>query len=63
MTLSAPRPVKTPPTELASRQPWAVLSNSGTAARCGERLRDRLGPAGPHAVARHTLRAQCAAML
>jgi hypothetical protein len=33
MTMSAPRPVKTPPTELASRQPWAVLSNSGTAAR------------------------------
>src|SRR5438270_5590875 len=37
MTMSAPRPVKTPPTEVASRQPWAVVSNSGTAARCGER--------------------------
>jgi hypothetical protein len=37
MTMSAPRPVKTPPTEVASRQPWAVVSNSGIAARCGER--------------------------
>jgi hypothetical protein len=27
---SAPRPVKTPPTEVATRQPWAVVSNSGT---------------------------------
>jgi hypothetical protein len=29
--MSAPRPVSTPPTEVAIRQPWAVVSNSGTA--------------------------------
>jgi hypothetical protein len=28
---SAPRPVSTPPTEVATREPWAVVSNSGTA--------------------------------
>jgi hypothetical protein len=37
MIRSAPRPVSTPPTEVASRQPCAVVSNSGIAARCGER--------------------------
>jgi hypothetical protein len=26
----------TPPTEVASRQPWAVVSNSATACRCAE---------------------------
>jgi hypothetical protein len=31
MMMSAPRPVSTPPTEVAMRQPWAVVSNSGTA--------------------------------
>ena len=25
-----PRPLSTPPTEVASRQPWAFVSNSGT---------------------------------
>ena len=34
---SAPRPVSTPPTEVASRQPWAVVSNSDIACRCAER--------------------------
>jgi hypothetical protein len=29
--MSAPRPVSTPPTEVASRHPWAVVSNSDTA--------------------------------
>src|SRR5262249_15758164 len=33
---SAPRPVKTPPTEVATREPCAVVSNSGAA--CGEEL-------------------------
>jgi hypothetical protein len=33
---SAPRPVSTPPTEVASRQPCAVVSNSAIAARCGD---------------------------
>ena len=37
MMRSAPRPVSTPPTEVASRQPCALVSNSGIAARCGER--------------------------
>jgi hypothetical protein len=37
MIRSAPRPVSTPPTEVASRQPYAVVSNSGIAARCGDR--------------------------
>jgi hypothetical protein len=36
MMMSAPHPVSTPPTEVASRQPWAVVSNSGAACRCGE---------------------------
>jgi hypothetical protein len=31
MMMSAPRPVSTPPTEVAMRQPSAVVSNSGTA--------------------------------
>jgi len=30
--MSASRPVSTPPTEVASRQPWAVVSNSVPAA-------------------------------
>jgi hypothetical protein len=29
--MSAPRPVSTPPTEVATREPCAVVSNSGTA--------------------------------
>jgi hypothetical protein len=36
MMMSAPRPVSTPPTEAASRQPWAVVSNSEAACRCVE---------------------------
>jgi hypothetical protein len=54
MTISAPRPVKTPPTEVASRHPWAVVSNSGTACRWADR---RVGkarwyhPAGEDAAA------------
>ncbi len=32
-----PRPVSTPPTVVATREPCAVRSNSGTAARCSER--------------------------
>jgi hypothetical protein len=35
--ISAPRPASTPPTEVARRQPCAVVSNSGIAARCGDR--------------------------
>jgi hypothetical protein len=31
MMISAPRPVSTLPTEAATRQPCAVVSNSGTA--------------------------------
>jgi len=31
-----PPPVSTPPTEVASRQRCAVVSNSGIAARCGD---------------------------
>jgi hypothetical protein len=34
---SAPRPVSTPPTEVASRQPCCVVSNSPTACRWAER--------------------------
>jgi hypothetical protein len=34
--MSAPRPVSTPPTEVARRQPCAVVSNSATAWRCGD---------------------------
>ena len=37
MIMSAPRPVSTPPTEVASRQPCAVVSNSGTPCRSDER--------------------------
>src|SRR5262249_17505474 len=33
---AAPPRVSPPPTEVASRQPCAVVSNSGIAARCGE---------------------------
>ena len=36
MVWSAPRPVSTPRTEVASRQPCAVVSNSGIAVRCGD---------------------------
>ena len=36
MIQSAPRPVSTPPTEVASRQPRAVVMNSVTACLCGE---------------------------
>src|SRR5215471_17775211 len=36
MIMSAPRPVSTPPTEVAMRQPCAVVSNSGTACRCAD---------------------------
>jgi hypothetical protein len=32
---SAPRPVSTPPTEVAMRQPFAVVSNSAIACRLG----------------------------
>jgi hypothetical protein len=32
--MSAPRPVSTPPPEVASRPPCAVVSNSGTACSC-----------------------------
>jgi hypothetical protein len=35
--MSVPRPVSTPPTEGASRQPSAVVSNSGMARRWAER--------------------------
>jgi len=35
--LHRPRPVSTLPTEVASRQPCAVVSNSGIAAHCGDR--------------------------
>jgi len=36
MMKSAPRPVSTPPTEVVMRKPCAVVSNSGTAWRCGD---------------------------
>jgi hypothetical protein len=36
MMKSAPRPVSTPPTEVAMRKPCTVVSNSGTAWRCGD---------------------------
>jgi len=36
MIKSAPHPVRTPRTAVASRQPCAVVSNSGTAWRCGD---------------------------
>ena len=35
--MSAPRPVSTPPFEVASRYPWRVVMNSCTAWRCGAR--------------------------
>src|SRR5205823_11466825 len=34
---SAPRPVSTPPVEVARRYPWRVVMNSCTAWRCGAR--------------------------
>ena len=34
--MSVSRPVSTPPTEVASRQPWAVVSNSHITCRCAE---------------------------
>jgi hypothetical protein len=37
MMMSAPRPVSTPPTEVASRQPCAVVLNPDTACRWAER--------------------------
>jgi len=36
MIMSAPHPVSTRPTEVASRQPCAVVSNSGTACRSSD---------------------------
>ena len=37
VTILSPRAVRTPPTEVARRQPFAVVSNSDTACRCAER--------------------------
>jgi hypothetical protein len=36
--ISAPRPVRTPPVEVARRYPWRVVMNSCTAWRCANRV-------------------------